>query len=224
MNIYLVRHGTTAWNKAHKIQGRSDIPLDELGVLMARQSGEELQRRNIFFDTVFTSPLQRALKTAQLLVPYREPVTDPRLIELSFGIFEGRTTFELMEDPNCPFTNFKKDPVKYNREAEGLAETLDDLMERTSDFLTKTIAPLARKIPSDHNIMICGHGAMNRALLMHFRGDNDLTDFWGKGLQDNCGINIISCEVKDGNVSYTTQDICNIFYDPSLRDQIGRLL
>lgn len=65
MEIYLVRHGSTEWNRIKKIQGQSDIPLDETGLAMAHQSGLALLKEGIKFDFVFASPLTRAYITAK---------------------------------------------------------------------------------------------------------------------------------------------------------------
>lgn len=221
MEIYLARHGTTAWNATHKIQGRSDTELDALGLEMARQSGMKFISQGITFDKVFSSPLKRALETARLLASSDEIITDPRLIELSFGPFEGKTVEDMTEDPSCPFRHFKTAPELYNISVKDLpgAETLTDLISRASCFMKDQIEPL-----SAGRILISGHGALNRALLMYMMSEEDLSRFWGTGLQSNCGITKISCSTTGGSVRYELQDMCSIFYDPALLDQISSLL
>ena len=89
MEIFMVRHGETEWNRQRRLQGRTDIPLNDAGLAEARKAAKAL--RDVNFDRIFTSPLQRARKTAEILRGSREiPVTaEPLLIEVSFGVGEG---------------------------------------------------------------------------------------------------------------------------------------
>ena len=87
----LIRHGPTAWNREQRNQGRSDIPLDAEGrdaVARWRLPAELAGARMI------ASPLVRAVETATLLAG-RPPVIEPRLIEMDWGAWEGRTTADL---------------------------------------------------------------------------------------------------------------------------------
>jgi broad specificity phosphatase PhoE len=63
--IYVVRHGQTDWNLEGRFQGRIDIPLNEKGKNQAKKTKEKLE--GIEFDKVFSSPLKRALETAQII-------------------------------------------------------------------------------------------------------------------------------------------------------------
>lgn len=89
--LVLVRHGPTAWNRDRRNQGRSDIPLDDEGrAAVARwRLPPELAGARIL-----SSPLARAVETATLLAG-RPPVIEPRLVEMHWGAWEGRTTAEL---------------------------------------------------------------------------------------------------------------------------------
>ncbi len=92
MEIFLVRHGETEWNRQRRLQGRTDIPLNDAGLAEARKAAKAL--RDVRFDRIFTSPLQRARKTAEIIRGSREiPIkAEPLLIEVSFGIGEGIST------------------------------------------------------------------------------------------------------------------------------------
>ena len=63
--LYIIRHGKTDWNVRHKLQGRTDIPLNEEGRQMAEAAREEY--RDVHFDVYFCSPLIRARETAEIL-------------------------------------------------------------------------------------------------------------------------------------------------------------
>ena len=85
MKIYLMRHGETKWNKRSKLQGQVDIPLAPKGIEQAEMTSEGM--KDIPFDHIFSSPLKRAYKTAQVVRRDRpiEIVRDDRLKEMSFG-------------------------------------------------------------------------------------------------------------------------------------------
>ena len=61
MKLYIVRHGETEWNKARRIQGQVDIPLNEFGRRLARKTAKGLS--DITFDLCYSSPLSRARET-----------------------------------------------------------------------------------------------------------------------------------------------------------------
>ena len=91
--IYLARHGETAWTLSGQHTGRTDIPLTPRGERNARQ----LERRmsGISFAKVFTSPLQRSVRTCDLAGFGSEAEVDQDLVEWNYGEYEGRTTAEI---------------------------------------------------------------------------------------------------------------------------------
>ena len=233
MNLYLLRHGTTHWNALHRIQGRSDIPLDAAGKEIARQSGAELAARGIRFAVVYSSPLLRARRTAELVAQDAPITICEGLREVCFGEFEGRTVAEMMAEPGCAFRYFKSEPSRYDEEVRRMAlegaadapESLTALRGRAAIFLQEVLEPGLRTLPADSNVLIAGHGAMNKALLMVMQKNEDLRSFWGKGLQANCGFHIISAVLKaDGAVSYQAEENCRIYYDPAVLQGFSNLL
>jgi broad specificity phosphatase PhoE len=91
--IYLARHGETAWTISHQHTGRSDIPLTERGERNARSLGDRL--RGMTFAKVLTSPLARAGKTALLAGFGNVALVDPDLMEWDYGRYDGLTTAEI---------------------------------------------------------------------------------------------------------------------------------
>ena len=67
MNLYLVRHGETEWNRLKKFQGQQDSDLTETGVEQAKKLGKYLKKENIVIDYLYSSPQKRAYETAELL-------------------------------------------------------------------------------------------------------------------------------------------------------------
>jgi uncharacterized phosphatase len=93
--FYLVRHGETSWNAEGKIQGRSDIPLGDIGREQAKKLGEKLT--SVHFDAIYTSPLQRAVETAEIIGNILSlPVQiQKELRERNSGNLEGKTKEEM---------------------------------------------------------------------------------------------------------------------------------
>jgi broad specificity phosphatase PhoE len=92
--IYLARHGETAWTLSGQHTGRTDLPLTERGEANARALGERL--RGLTFAKVFTSPLQRAVRTCELAGFGSAVALDPDLAEWDYGQYEGRRTAEIL--------------------------------------------------------------------------------------------------------------------------------
>jgi len=92
----LVRHGETDWNRERRIQGSTDIPLNETGRDQARATGALLASRR--WNAIVASPLSRARETAQLIAAEAglgEPELEPRLAERDYGAAEGLTGPEI---------------------------------------------------------------------------------------------------------------------------------
>ena len=87
--IYIVRHGQTEKNKANVLQGRSDVPLNEVGIRQAEDVRDRFRSLGIQFDKVYTSPLIRAVQTAKIIAEGASPMTEGRLIEMDYGPYEG---------------------------------------------------------------------------------------------------------------------------------------
>ncbi|SFF05422.1 probable phosphoglycerate mutase [Paenibacillus catalpae] len=100
MIIGMVRHGNTDWNALGKVQGQTDIPLNELGKKQANALAERLLRDEKLWDAVISSDLQRARQTASVIAD-KLGITllegDPRLRERNFGEVEGMTLPERIE-------------------------------------------------------------------------------------------------------------------------------
>ncbi|MCI9197401.1 MAG: histidine phosphatase family protein [Lachnospiraceae bacterium] len=199
MLLYVIRHGETAWNAVRKIQGATDIPLNENGIRLAKITGEKL--KDVPFDLAISSPLQRAFHTAVLVLRDRcVPIeTDERIREISFGDLEG--TQVLQVDPSHPFHNFFADAYHYVPARNG--ESIYDVCARTQEFYAELIR---RPDLEDKTVLIATHGCTVRALLQNVY--KDTSDFWQGGVCPNCGVNII--EVKGGKSTLLERD--KIYY------------
>ena len=139
MKLYIIRHGETSWNAEGRLQGQTDIPLNENGIRLAKITGEAL--KEVPFDLAISSPLKRARQTADLVLAGRQvPVLeDARIEELSFGSWEGlgcrKANFEI---PSEHFQDFYQDPFHFQTAADG--ETITQLCARTRAFWDELVS------------------------------------------------------------------------------------
>ena len=91
--VYLARHGETAWSISGQHTGLTDLPLTDRGESNARRLGDRL--KGLRFDKVFTSPLQRAVRTCELAGFGARAEVDRDLLEWNYGEYEGLRTEEI---------------------------------------------------------------------------------------------------------------------------------
>ena len=225
MEIYVMRHGTTQWNKLKKLQGRSDIPLDEDGRELARNCRDGM--KHIHFDKCYSSPLKRAYETAEIILEGRDIliICDERLTEVSFGSFEGRSNEGTGPRGNagrdaaaaavsggsgtaCAETCFTAAlPVSDFSTPPG-GEPVEALLSRTKAFYEELISnPENEKL----TILLSMHGASGRALMLNAWGG---TSFWHGCVPKNCTCCIV--KLKEGIIQEIVQDA--VFYHGSVED------
>jgi probable phosphoglycerate mutase len=96
--LVAIRHAPTEWNQAKRLQGRTDIALSTEGIAAAKNWRAEPGWAEY---RVLASPLKRAQETAQLLFPDREIALQPRLMEMDFGSWEGKSLADLRAAPGA---------------------------------------------------------------------------------------------------------------------------
>lgn len=166
MKLYLVRHGQTDWNVKKQVQGVTDIALNETGIEQAKALHEQILARGIKFDRCYASPLQRARKTAEIIVDNRCPIViNDSLKERYFGDLEEKTI-----DPRTMGIDIYD--IKLNTKAFNI-ESILDLLERTKRFLDE----LKSENGPDSVILVVAHGALLRALTANVVGYDENTDF-----------------------------------------------
>ncbi len=208
MKLYFIRHGQTDWNVIRRLQGQVEIPLNDFGEELARKTKEGL--KNIPFAVCYTSPLGRAKRTAELVLEGRNVniIEDDRLLEMSFGVYEGK---DLSDSSDEDLENYREGfnhPEKYVAPEGG--ESYEELLNRSKDFLNEIV-----NIPEyqDKNLLISTHGVALAALLTLIKG-NSLEDFWQVGVHKNCAVTCV--EVKEQ--SYKIQFENQVYYDDEVED------
>jgi len=125
VEIWLLRHGETEWSKSGQHTGTSDIPLTAAGEAAARALAPILARTP--FDRVYTSPLQRARRTAELAGVGRGDI-DPDLVEWDYGDYEGLTRVQVRDKQ--PGWTVWKDGAPRGESPEQVSARADRLIER----------------------------------------------------------------------------------------------
>lgn len=186
MEVYIIRHGETDWNKQCLLQGQSDIPLNDYGRELAKQTAEGL--KEIPFDRIYSSPLIRAYETAEIIRGNRdiEIITDERIKEIAFGVDEGVHKDKVSEN----FKDFFAAPEKYIPPAGG--ESYQSLLKRAADFVDNELVPLSATAT---RVMIVAHGALNSALAVYLKGLG-VENMWERFIP-NCGVNIYEVNGND---------------------------
>lgn len=189
MKLYIIRHGETDWNKQKRLQGQSDTELNGYGIELAEITGTAL--KYVSFDHIFSSPLKRAYRTAEIIRGDRTVpiITDDRLKEIGFGINEGVRSELITAD----FHYFFDAPEKYVP-AEG-GETYEELCSRSRDFIESVLIPLSVKEP-DSVVLVTAHGALNKSMMIYLN-HLQIKNMWDGVFQKNCCVNIFDINGYD---------------------------
>jgi len=175
MKILITRHGQTDWNVLRKVQGVTDIELNSVGIEQAKKVGEMLKDKKI--DIVFSSPLKRAYRTAELIVENRNIpiIKDNRIIERSFGILEGSTKNEIR--------GWKESAWRFDKNVnvQGVEE-FSDVWLRIKEFLDSL-----KKDYEDKTVLVVSHGAVSILLKYYFEPDSDKENLYNLSL-NNCEV------------------------------------
>ena len=151
MNLYLVRHGETEWNREGRAQGRADIPLNEAGVAQSQALADAFASMDV--AAVMSSSSRRAVNTAEAIAsPHGLSVTaDDDLRELDFGGLDGAPLRDMREMFPDFFEHWTRDPATAQFPDGG--ETLQALQERT----WAAVEAVARSHEAQANVIIVSH-------------------------------------------------------------------
>ena len=126
--IWLIRHGETAWSLSGQHTGRTDLPLTAVGKREAEELGRYLAGRP--FALVLTSPLQRAHETCRLAGYGGVAQIEPDLCEWDYGAYEGRTSAQIQE--SVPGWTIWESPVPQGETIQQVAARASRVIERAA--------------------------------------------------------------------------------------------
>lgn len=164
--LVLLRHGETEWSASGQHTGRTDIPLTAAGEKQARFAGTALA--NYEFAAVYTSPLTRARRTAEL-AGYADAVVDEDLAEWDYGPVDGRTSHDVSAELGREFLIFDDGVRVLPPSAEHghgrLGETLEDVATRAARVMARAEETLARRAEDGGgDVLLVAHGHLLRVL------------------------------------------------------------
>lgn len=158
LNLYLARHGQDEDNASGILNGQRDMPLSSKGIEQAKDLAENIKKSGLKFDHIYSSPLQRASKTAEIIskavgVDYK---ILPELIERDYGDMTGQIQARIEE--LCAPDILKTDTVTYFLKPNG-GESFPNLIERANALLE-----LIRQKHTEGNILLVGHGDFGKMI------------------------------------------------------------
>ncbi len=163
LNIYLARHGQDGDNVRGILNGHRDEPLTKKGIEQAHEVANKIKETGIVFDTIYSSPLKRAFKTAEIIsknVSSMKPETEPLLIERDFGVMTGQKIADI--EKICTPNIIKAEIITYFLSPAG-AETFPDLIKRGKTLLDKIQAK-----HKSGNILVVTHGDIGKMIYAEY--------------------------------------------------------
>jgi broad specificity phosphatase PhoE len=156
MKLYLIRHLPTTWNEKGKLQGRKDILPKELDYRTLERINEiKNELNNIYIDKYFSSPLKRAIMTAEKY-GYDEPIIEDRIIEFDFGEYEGKSKQMMLNNIGTTWYN--------NVGNLNLGESFSEFSKRINSFISE--------IKFLHSALLFSHGFVIRYLISKYDRNN----------------------------------------------------
>jgi len=161
--VFLIRHGVTSWHDEGKVLGQRDVPLSAAGIAQAEATAAALD--GIAISDVITSPLQRAIQSAEIIGQRFgiEVARDPRLTDFGLGHWTGQSYQDLEQNPE--YQAFLADPL-----AERIpgGESLADVRDRVVDAIEQAL----QDSPTGDALAMVTHAGVIRVLLSHYLGSH----------------------------------------------------
>ena len=175
--IMLVRHGETEWNVGEIFRGRIDIGLNETGIKQTELLAEYLS--HLPLEAIYSSPLKRALKTAEMIADYHKLGVEiaPGLIDFNFGEWQGLPHQEVKDKYKGIYAKWINSPDQVKIPA---GESLNDVRERALDVVNNVVARY------EGRVVLVSHRVVNKVLICALLG-LDNSHFWNIK-QDTGGI------------------------------------
>ena len=172
IDLYIVRHGETDFNKDGKYLGRTDISLNSIGITQAKQFAEEIHGLDL--DAIYCSPLKRAVETANLIKLKHDCkiIINNHFIERSIGIYEGLTK----EEAKNRYPDFyRRNITRIFNDAPTNGETINEVINRVFSGLDEI-----KRQKKFSKILIVTHGFVAKVVNKYFNpeiSDQSFFDF-----------------------------------------------
>lgn len=165
MRLIIVRHGESEWNRIGRYQGQQDAALSELGILQAEALARRLQHEPL--DAIFSSPLQRAARTAQAIARHHPAVPfqyAPELLEICHGDWEGLMAEEVIERYSEGLHEWRTHPTRAQMPN---GESFSNILKRVLD-----LKDLFCHTYEGRNVLVSTHDVVVKILVADALGMN----------------------------------------------------
>jgi len=182
LRIFLTRHGETVWNAEHRVQGHTDLKLNDRGISQAERLAARIEGLNI--STVFSSDLSRAADTAKILLkklPGAAYHSTFLLRERNWGVFEGKTWQDIESHLPEEIRELRSHPVDFRPEG---GESRRDVLDRIEKFVGELI-----ENHWNQDVILVTHGGVSSLLIKYMTG-MDLANITPFRIE-NCSISVI---------------------------------
>lgn len=197
--LILVRHGETEWNRVERFRGRIDVELNETGHDQAQAAAERL--RDWTIDAVYSSPLKRALDTAQPIAEAckHEVRPLPGIVDVDYGQWAGHSPQEVADEyPDVYQTWVEASHLVEFPEGESLEQVKDRAWDAMQGVCARH---------SERAVVLVSHVVVNRVLVCAAFGLVNPC-FW-KIAQDNAAISVLECQ-QDEYRLLLLNDTCHL--------------
>lgn len=194
IRAFLVRHGQTEWNRTGRFQGRSDVPLNDQGKEQVQALGSAL--KNTTFTAIYTSPLSRAMETAESIGAYHPEIPiiqEEGFVEMELADFDGMEARKWMAEHESFAKSWRDNPGTVRMPGPG-GECLLEVQERALAALEK----ISRSHPSGSTLLICSHNFVILSLLCKAKGIS--LDEFRQLKQDTAAYSVIRMQGKQYTV------------------------
>lgn len=173
--LVLVRHGQSQWNLENRFTGWVDVPLSEQGIAEAHKAGQMLKGLHLQFDQAFTSELQRAQNTLNIILEEigqnsLKTTKNVALNERHYGALQGLDKKETADKYGAEQVHIWRRSYdvpppseKTSQNPEGISESLKDTAARTLPFFKTAILPI---VTGGKNVLVAAHGNSLRSIVM----------------------------------------------------------
>jgi broad specificity phosphatase PhoE len=208
--VWLVRHGETESNRGGIVQGGTDVPLNDVGVMQAEALAEWLRSRPVKPTSVIASPLTRARRTAEILASALELDVEhePRLQERTFGVWEGVPFVDILNKWEGPGDAWDHKPP----EGEGP----EDLLRRAAEAFDEH----ASRDDLGERLMIVAHGGPIGALACRALGVPFSSESVRRFRRDNTGLTVLR-RSRHSPTAYSVAVLNATFHLDALQSELG---
>ena len=197
MELHLIRHGETNWNKERRAQGQSESHLTDLGIQQAKELGQRIE--HLDFDRIYCSSSLRTRQTAEHAFPESKTEINylDELREIFLGPWEGQLYEDLAETEPESHRHFWEQPHLF--QVNG-AESFFELQQRAIDTVAEIEATYQANSTSNRKVVIVSHGALIKSYLCHVEG-RSMDQLWAPPRMHNCAHSIVAFSSVDDTCS-----------------------